>query len=220
MRLIDRWRESRLLAERRQADQQKGRDGGYVLLKSIDHGVFPVSLIPPSSELQSQRHLHVTRHVPLRGYLAEQRVVRGGVGAEEIHLVESVQRFKPKLRHHAFFDLGVLQKGEIPEIVGILPDSVEPRRKRAEVAAELLSVIFVEDAGIDPAVDSALALGQRYVVDVTRQDHVAEGEGRTALVRVNGRKLPATQHIIRRRRQLVPEFAPPSEGQLPDRGQA
>src|SRR5262245_54251433 len=107
----------------------------------------------------------MTGHVALGSHLAEQGIVRDRIGAEERYLVQNVEGFKAKLDCSGFSDFGVLQQRGIPEIVGIRPDTAETRRKRAKVAVKLLRIIAIEDAGIDPAINGAFALGQRDIVE-------------------------------------------------------
>src|SRR5262245_545679 len=129
----------------------------------------------------------MTGHVPLRSNLAKRRVVGGGVGSEEGHLIEDVQRFESKLQGGALFDPGVVEQGGIPKIVCVGSNSAKSGREGADITAELLGVVAVEDAGVDPPINRPLSFGERYVVHVAEQDHISEGERWPALIRVDGR---------------------------------
>lgn len=149
------------------------------------------------------------------GDTSEVGVCRAGIGCAEIDVVERVESFSAKTGVDAFGDREFFAERKIPALLVVAAQAIEPQRKGAQVAGQLLRRIFIESGvGVEPAVYITCVFGQGDVFDVARENHIAKPNRRAGLTLHHIRDLPPANNSVSPARQIVGKFTAFAEGQF------
>jgi len=131
------------------------------------------------SELRLQSELPVSRLRHLGSHDAKRPAGRRRIGDVEARMVQRVVTFGAELNGHALLDLVVLDQRETPRRLAIRADSAELGRETLNVVRELLCADLVESGvDVEPLVGGPLTVGERDVLDIAREQGIAEAERR------------------------------------------